>query len=236
MVSRMVVLDTETTGLDPAYGHRLTEIGCLELIGRRPTGRYFQTYLNPERELDEGAARVTGLSYAFLKKKPKFSDILADFWAFLFPDPSTKTELIIHNAPFDLKFINSELVRCRHHSTVLEQHASIIDTLVLARKLFPGHRTYNLDALCQRHGINNSHRDKHGALLDAEILTEVYLKMTAGQETLLFSGEPLVANPKNKPDTKSKTPTQLHRPKLKVIFANADSVRLHEARLAEINS
>ena len=242
MTGRMVALDTETTGLEPSLGHRVTEVALVEIIDRQVTGRTFQTYLNPERELDEAAARITGLSYGFLKDKPKFSEVIDDFWAFLFPlGAESSPELIIHNAPFDLKFLNAELTHCGHKVTVLQKHASVIDTLVLAKRLFPGHRGYSLDALCQRHGVDNQHREKHGALLDAEILAEVYLRMTAGQETLAFSGAGAPIFERKSSVVLPGVPgisTEVEgsrRARIKVIPAEPDSVRLHEARLAEIS-
>lgn len=174
---RQVLLDTETTGLDPLKGHRLTEIGCIEMIDRRPTGQHFQTYLNPERETDEGALKVTGLSAEFLKDKPKFYEVVENFLAFVMVEG---TELIIHNAPFDLGFVNYELSLLSHSQGPLEQSLPVIDTLVMARRLHPGQRN-NLDALCKRYNIENKDRKYHGALLDARLLMRVYLAMTAGQ-------------------------------------------------------
>lgn len=178
---RRIVLDTETTGLSPSKGHRLTEIGCLEMLDREVTGRTFHTYLNPERELDEGAARITGLSLEFLSDKPLFTDVVDSFLEFI-----KGAELIIHNAPFDVGFINSELSRMTHPWGELENHVTILDTLTLAREKHPGAKN-NLDALCQRYSIDNSGREFHGALLDAEILAEVYLAMTSGQVDLGLS-------------------------------------------------
>lgn len=172
---RQIVVDTETTGLYPNQGHKLTEIGCIEIIDRVITGRSFHTYLNPERELDQKAIEITGLRYDFLKDKPKFSEIVQDFLEF-----TLNSELIIHNAPFDVGFINHELRLINHAINNIEQHTKIIDTLELARQSFPGQRN-SLDALCKRLQIDNSHREFHGALLDANILAKVYLAMTAGQ-------------------------------------------------------
>ena len=179
---RQVILDTETTGLSPAEGHRLTEIGCVELINRKLTGNNFQSYLNPERELDEGAERITGLNFAFLQDKPKFKEIAPALVSYL----ADADEVIIHNAVFDLGFLNNELALIKHEWQELQQHLQVFDTLILARQLHPGQRN-SLDALCKRYKVNNTHREKHGALLDAEILAEVYLAMTAGQTNLMLS-------------------------------------------------
>lgn len=178
---RQVVLDTETTGIGHEHGHRVIEIGCVELVNRRLTQRHFHTYLNPEREVDEGAFKVHGISTAFLQDKPLFKDIIADLIAFI-----DGAELIIHNAPFDLGFLNAELQRA-HYPQSVERHCRVLDTLEFARKKHPGLRN-NLDALCKRYDIDNSNRELHGALLDAEILAWVYLAMTGGQ-TELFSEE-----------------------------------------------
>lgn len=174
---RQVVLDTETTGLDHKNGHRIIEIGCVELVDRKFTGRHYHVYLNPEREVDEGAFRVHGISNSFLMNKPLFKDILDDLIKFL-----DGTELIIHNAPFDVGFLNSEFKHVRH-TKKLENHCSVFDSLVYARKKHAGQRN-TLDALCKRYSVNNSNRELHGALLDAEILAFVYLAMTGGQTEL----------------------------------------------------
>jgi DNA polymerase-3 subunit epsilon len=181
-MTRQIVLDTETTGLD-AKEHRITEIGCLELINRRLTGRKFHTYLNPEREIDKGAIEISGLTLDFLRDKPKFIEIVDEFSAFIL-----NAELVIHNAPFDIGFINAELNRMKHKMHPINQHVKVFDTLVLARQLHPGQKN-NLDALCRRYGIDNSHRTYHGALLDAEILSKVYLQMTAGQTQFSLNEE-----------------------------------------------
>ena len=172
---RQIILDTETTGLSWEKGNRLVEIGCIELINRRPTGRTYQQYLNPEREMEPGAAEVTGLSYEFLSDKPRFHEIAEDFLAFI-----RDSELVIHNADFDVGFINAELARLQPHFGRIHDYAQVLDTLKLARELYPGQRN-SLDALCKRLGVDNKHRQLHGALLDAELLTEVYLGLTSGQ-------------------------------------------------------
>lgn len=179
---RQIILDTETTGIGHASGHRIIEIGCLELIDRQLTGEQFHVYLNPDRAIDAGAAKVHGIQNEFLKDKPRFSDIMEDFISFV-----DDAELIIHNAPFDVGFLNAELKRASWPKT-LESHCSIVDTLVLAKKKHPGQRN-NLDALCKRYDIVNSHRKLHGALLDSELLGFVYLAMTGGQATLFGESE-----------------------------------------------
>ena len=226
---RQIILDTETTGLDPLKGHRLTEIGCLEMVDRRLTGRRFQTYLNPERELDSDAARITGLSTEFLQDKPKFSEISHGFLAFLQEEPS---ELIIHNAPFDLGFLNCELGLLKSPWQPLENHWSVIDTLVLARRLHPGQRN-SLDILCRRYNVDNTHREYHGALLDAELLTHVYLAMTAGQTQMILGTEPQVGSPRVSV-TVDKIVRQGMHP-LNVIMATDAEYQLHLEKLAKIH-
>jgi len=177
---RLVVLDTETTGMPVTDGHRIIEIGCIELIGRRLSGQQFHCYLQPEREVDEGAQKVHGLSDEFLRDKPKFAEVADEFFAFI-----EGAGLIIHNAQFDLGFIRNEFTLIQQAERAeLENHCSIIDTLQLARERHPGQRN-NLDALCKRYGIDNSGRELHGALLDAALLADVYLAMTGGQASLL---------------------------------------------------
>lgn len=183
---RQIVLDTETTGIGPELGHRVIEIGCVELVNRKLTGKTFHTYLNPEREVDEGAFRVHGISTAFLQDKPLFKAVVDDFIHFI-----QDAELIIHNAPFDVGFLNSELKHAKWPKR-LDHHATVLDTLVLARNKHPGQRN-SLDALCKRYDVNNSNRQLHGALLDAEILAWVYLAMTGGQAQL-FVDEEVVAS------------------------------------------
>jgi len=179
---RQIVLDTETTGIGFENGHRIIEIGCIELIDRMMSGRHFHCYLNPLRKVDEGAFRIHGLSDHFLKDKPIFNDVAEDFITFV-----DNSELIIHNAPFDLAFLNGEfsLIGKKNY---LEHRCVIIDTLVLARKKHPGQRN-NLDALCKRYAIDNSKRTLHGALLDAEMLASVYLAMTSGQTSFFTEKE-----------------------------------------------
>lgn len=208
---RQIVLDTETTGLEPAEGHRVIEVGAIELIDRRLTGRRFHQYLNPDREIDAAAVEIHGITNAMLADKPRFMDVAAEFIAFV-----EGAELLIHNAPFDVGFLNAELARavaegCALPVAKIEQCCAVQDTLKLARTLHPGQKN-NLDALCRRYSIDNSQRVVHGALLDAEILADVYLAMTGGQTPLFLEettkvesvagegftfegGEPLVIGP-----------------------------------------
>jgi len=176
---RQVVLDTETTGLNPQEGHRIIEIGCVELVNRRLTRNSFHVYINPDRIIDDGAIEVHGITNEFLLDKPRFEDIVDDYLAF-----TDGAELIIHNAPFDVGFLNYELSLLKRPPVKVEDKSTVFDTLPFARKKHPGARA-SLDALCKRYGIDNSHRELHGALLDAEILAEVYLSMTGGQFSLM---------------------------------------------------
>ena len=181
---RYVVLDTETTGMPVTDGHRIIEIGCVELDGRQPTGRHYHVYLQPDRTIDEGAIAVHGITDEYLKGKPRFKDIADEFFEFI-----QGAELVIHNAPFDIGFINNEYALLgQSDRSDISAHCSVLDTLVMARERHPGQRN-NLDALCRRYGVDNSGRDLHGALLDAEILAEVYLAMTGGQTNLSLAGD-----------------------------------------------
>jgi DNA polymerase-3 subunit epsilon len=180
---RQVVLDTETTGLEVEQDHRIIEIGCVELFNRRLTGRSFHRYLNPERDIDEGALEVHGLSREQLAKEPKFAEIRAEFLDFV-----RDAELIIHNAAFDVAFLEAELLRSGEGTTSLNSICRILDSLALARQMHPGQRN-SLDALCRRYSVDNSHRDYHGALLDARLLAEVYLAMTGGQATFVLGAD-----------------------------------------------
>lgn len=176
---RQIVLDTETTGLDPRHGHRIIEVACIEMENRRLTGRHLHKYINPEREIDEGAQAVHGITLEFLADKPKFTDIVDEFLDFI-----NGAELIIHNAPFDLGFLNAELLRL-DRVPVETVCNGVTDTLRMAKDLHPGKRN-SLDALCERYEIDNSQRTLHGALLDTELLAEVFLAMTRGQNTLMI--------------------------------------------------
>ncbi|MGD1977474.1 MAG: DNA polymerase III subunit epsilon, partial [Gammaproteobacteria bacterium] len=180
---RQIVLDTETTGLEPEQGHRIIEIGCVEMINRRLTGRTFHHYLNPERDIDPGAQEVHGLSREFLSDKPLFGDVADEFLEFV-----GDAELVIHNAPFDVGFLDAELTRLERDLPAMQVLCPVLDTLVLAREMHPGQRN-SLDALCRRYQVDNSQRELHGALLDARILAEVYLAMTGGQAALSLGTE-----------------------------------------------
>jgi DNA polymerase-3 subunit epsilon len=221
---RQIVLDTETTGLEPTDGHRIIEIGCVELVNRRITGNTYHQYLQPDRDIDAGAREVHGITDQFLADKPRFADIADEFLAFI-----RDAELIIHNAPFDVGFINHEFSLLGKSRGTLTDHCTIVDTLEMARRLHPGQRN-NLDALCKRYQIDNSQRDLHGALLDAEILADVYLTMTGGQATLSLDSRG------DLPGEKTQAIRRLPpgRPCLRVIRACAEELEAHEARLAAI--
>ncbi len=178
---RQIVLDTETTGLSWEKGNRVVEIGCVELVERRPTGRTFQRYLNPDCEFEPGAQEVTGLTVEFLADKPRFADVVEEFLAFV-----DGAEVIIHNAAFDIGFLDSELARIGTHYGRMRERVQVEDSLAMARQRFPGQRN-SLDALCKRLGVDNSHRQLHGALLDAQLLAGAYLAMTAGQGEIGFA-------------------------------------------------
>ena len=223
MRERQVVLDTETTGLDPGQGHRVIEIGCIELRNRRLTERQFHVYLRPERAIDEGAIRVHGLTNEFLADQPRFAEIAEQFLEFV-----RGAELIIHNAPFDLGFLNRELQRCGRGHSALEQLCTVEDTLLLARQRHPGQRN-NLDALCKRYGIDNSQRTLHGALLDAEILADVYLAMTRQQDSL-FVQESAATVRRKQQESRRAVPSR-SRPPLPVLRASAEERAAHDQYL-----
>jgi DNA polymerase-3 subunit epsilon len=178
---RQIILDTETTGLEPSQGHRIIEIGCVEVINRKLTGKHYHQYIRPERAIDEQAIEIHGITPDFLKDKPVFSEIVDEFMAFI-----DGGQLVIHNAPFDVGFINHELKLHKGSFKAIKDYCSVIDTLVMARQKHPGQKN-NLNALCKRYMVDNSQRDLHGALLDAEILADVYLMMTGGQTALSLS-------------------------------------------------
>ncbi|WP_427501538.1 DNA polymerase III subunit epsilon [Methylomonas sp. MED-D] len=219
---RQIVLDTETTGINPKEGHKIIEIGCVELVNRRLTRNHFHVYLNPDREIDAGAIEVHGITNEFLRDKPRFADVVEDFMAF-----TAGAELIIHNAPFDVGFLNHELSLLPGETRTVESNSSVFDTLPFARKKHPGARA-SLDALCKRYGIDNSHRELHGALLDAEILADVYLLMTGGQFSLLEDAETDSAG------EQAIVRLSADRPPLKVIACNDEEQTAHEQRLAKI--
>ncbi len=220
---RQIVLDTETTGLEHADGHRIIEIGCLELHDRRITERHYHVYLNPERAVESGALHVHGITDDFLADKPRFGDIAEDFLDFI-----RDAELIIHNAPFDVGFLNAELARLGSSEPLrVEQVASVLDTVVLARELHPGQRV-SLDALCKRYEIDNARRDLHGALLDAELLAEVYLAMTGGQVAL---GLELAGNSL---DMAGQELVEVDCSGLVAVRPSAEDLAAHQQRLASI--
>lgn len=222
---RQVVLDTETTGLDPEQGHKIIEIGCVELVNRRLTGRHLHYYINPQREVEAAALEVHGISNEFLSDKPLFGDICDEFLEFI-----RDAELIIHNAPFDVGFLDYELRTLgRGHKPICE-HCAVLDSLVLARKKHPGQKN-SLDALCKRYFVDNSQRDLHGALLDAEILADVYLMMTGGQSSLSLGHEGTAEGQGDVPVRR----LDPNRGPLKVIRASGEELRAHEARLKEID-
>jgi DNA polymerase-3 subunit epsilon len=222
---RQIVLDTETTGLDPSQGHRIIEIGCVEIINRRLTENRFHHYLNPDREIDPGAQEVHGITSDFLRDKPRFDAICDELLAFV-----EGAELIIHNAPFDLAFLRRELELLGRGGELLEERCRVIDTLLLARNLHPGQKN-TLDALCKRYGIDNSQRTLHGALLDAEILADVYLAMTGGQSRLFTEGDT---------DEAALLRKTVRRPRdsrlpLPVVRASTDEIACHRAYLGIID-
>ncbi|MFZ1639970.1 MAG: DNA polymerase III subunit epsilon [Candidatus Contendobacter sp.] len=225
MNERQIVLDTETTGLDPTQGHRVIEIGCIELLNRRLTRRQFHVYLQPDRVIDGEAIRVHGITNDFLASQPRFPDIADEFLNFV-----RDAELIIHNAPFDLGFLNHELRRCGRGQMPLEQLCTVEDTLLMARRRHPGQRN-SLDALCKRYNIDDSQRTLHGALLDAEILADVYLAMTRQQDSLFVRETAGAATEQN--GNAQHTALPRNRPPLPVIRADAEECAAH-ARYLEM--
>ncbi len=226
---RQIVLDTETTGLEPSEGHRIIEIGCVELMQRRLTGNNYHQYLKPDREIDSGAVEVHGITTEFLSDKPRFVDIVEELLDYL-----KGAELIIHNAPFDVGFINHELSLLGEEYGRLEDYCTILDTLEMARKQHPGQRN-SLDALCKRYEVDNSQRDLHGALLDAEILADVYLAMTGGQVALAFAEQKQGASSRDPDSGGQWRRFSADRPSLKVIKATEQELQLHEARLQALD-
>lgn len=225
---RQIVLDTETTGLEPKEGHRIIEVGCVEVVDRRLTRNNFHQYLQPDREIDAGAVEVHGITNEFLQDKPRFGEIAEDFLGYI-----GGAELIIHNAAFDVGFLDAELARWRADAPRIADLCRVTDTLAMARTLHPGQRN-SLDALCKRYGVDNSHRDLHGALLDAEILADVYLAMTGGQVSLQLGGQgdsPAAAT--------GRIPVRrlpAGRPALRVVRAAPEELSAHQARLKAIQA
>lgn len=228
MANRIVVLDTETTGLDPAQGNRVIEIGCVEIIGRKITKRHYHQYINPERDSEEGALAVHGITTEFLADKPLFAQIAESFLAFV-----DGAELIIHNAPFDCAFLNSELSRVVGEGFSIASRCSITDTLVMAKERHPGQRN-SLDALCKRYDVDNSQRELHGALLDAEILADLYLTMTGGQVSLLSGSQDDGGGRQsnNIRDASIRRIDPALAARLRVLPATANELAAHEEQLA----
>jgi len=225
-MARQIVLDTETTGLEPSENHSIIEIGCVELVDRKLTGNHYHQYINPERDIDKGAVEVHGLSTEFLSDKPTFSSIYEKFQDFI-----SGAELIIHNAPFDIGFIDHEFAKLNKIDTRINDICSVIDTLVMARQRHPGQRN-NLDALCKRYFVDNSKRDLHGALLDAEILADVYLLMTGGQvdfalDTNRNAHDGLIKNEIRRVSEK--------RSQLIIHRASQEELLAHKEKLSKIN-
>jgi len=221
---RQIVLDTETTGLEPSEGHRIIEIGCVELVNRRITGNTFHQYVQPDREIDVGAMEVHGITNKSLEDKPRFADIAGEFLDFI-----RGAELVIHNAPFDVGFINYEFSLLDKPPGKVADHCTVVDTLAIARRLHPGQRN-NLDALCRRYEIDNSHRELHGALLDAEILSDVYLVMTGGQANLSLDAQ-LDMHGNQQQNIRPLSPDH---PPLRVIVASEQEQKAHAMRLDSI--
>lgn len=227
MSKRQIILDTETTGLDPASGHRIIEIGCVELINRRFTNNNFHSYLNPERDVEAGALKVHGISQDFLQDKPLFKHVIGDLLDYL-----KNAELIIHNAPFDVGFLNCELQLSGNELGKITDYCSVTDTLAMARSLHPGQRN-SLDALCKRYRIDNSQRELHGALLDAKILGQVYLAMTGGQGSLFSETSADTLKNSTHKSSPQFIPIDQRKP-LSVITPSKEEEEAHLARVAAL--
>jgi len=228
---RIIVLDTETTGLNPNLGDRVVEIGCVELKRRKLTGRTWHCYLRPNKKMDEKALQIHGLTDEFLQDKPLFAEVCADFLAFI-----KGAKLVIHNAEFDLKFLDSELTIAEQNEFVpLNNYCEVFDTLALARQLHPNQRN-NLDVLCRRYNVDNSKRDKHGALLDAELLAQVYLAMTGGQASLAIGDDNAFSAPKSNAFTANERQNLADLPKTKIIYASTEELTAHEQFLNKMHN
>jgi len=231
---RQIALDTETTGLSTGHGHRIIEIGCVEMVNRRLTGREFHRFLNPDRDIDEGAEAVHGISRASLENEPRFHEIVDEFLDFV-----RGAELVIHNASFDVGFLEHELKLMKHPSPLIADHATVLDTLTLARELHPGQRN-SLDALCKRYEVDASKRDVHGALIDSDLLARVYLAMTGGQSSLLLDEESTASNERQSGNGAGRDATaafaaqQGRDHELTVIRASDEELAAHEAMLEKI--
>jgi len=227
---RQIVLDTETTGLEPEQGHRIIEIGCVELVDRRPTGEVFHRYVNPERDIEQGAGEVHGITQEFLEGKPRFVDIANDLLAFL-----GDAELVIHNAPFDVGFVNHELALAGVQIADIREQCGVRDTLELARQLHPGQRN-SLDALCRRYEIDDTDRELHGALLDAQILADVYRAMTGGQIALSLSAEGVQGGVSAGEDVVGAAAVERSGLTLRIVRADDAEHDAHEQRLEAIEA
>jgi len=225
--NRQIVLDTETTGLDPRQGHKIIEIGCVEMINRRLTGNNYHQFIQPDREIDEGAQAVHGISNEFLADKPRFIDVVKDFIEYI-----DGAELIIHNAPFDVGFIDHEFKWVGAEYGSVASYCSVIDTLVMARKMRPGKKN-NLDVLCKEYEVNNAHRELHGALLDAELLAEVYLRMTGGQSALSLDSEESSDSSTGEAVVKK---LSADRKPIRIIHANDEELKAHQAIVEKMGS
>lgn len=225
MKLRQIALDTETTGLEPSKGHRIIEIGCIELIDRRLTGNTFHAYINPDREVEFGAAQVHGITNEFLADKPRFADIFAEFKAFI-----DGAQLVIHNAAFDVGFINHEFKLHDKRLQTVDRYCSIVDTLAMARTLHPGQKN-SLDALCKRYGIDNAHRTLHGGLMDAQLLARVYLAMTGGQTAL---GGFVNTGNRNQAPTEFNNAMLEHTRQFTITQLSAEELEAHQQRTAQI--
>lgn len=221
---RQVVLDTETTGLEVKKGHRVIEIGCVELLERRPSGRTWHVYLNPDRAVDEGARAVHGIEDGFLRDKPRFREVIDEFLGFV-----SGAEIIAHNASFDVGFLNAELRLVDPLIGTLGDHAKILDTLQLAREKFPGQQN-NLNALCRRLGVDNQHRELHGALVDAHLLADVYLAMTAGQGDLGLALE------STEQAQNARVSAPIEGSGLRILHASQDELEAHRRRIEALEA
>lgn len=224
---RQIILDTETTGLQPSEGHKIIEIGCIELVNRKFTGNRYHKFINPQREVEEGALAVHGITNQFLQDKPIFLDIVKEFMDFI-----EGAELIIHNAPFDIGFINHELMLTKQKWKTVTDYCRVIDTLVIARQLHVGQRN-SLDALCKRYSVDNTQREYHGALLDAHLLAQVYLAMTGGQGSLFDDSQPVETN--RSEHTEITIAKNIPR-NLTVLAATIDEIEEHNKQLEKMKA